>query len=92
MKDTNDARADEIGERQAEILAMSDLEKKILAQRLTQRARFYGFDMVETDGAYNLLDRRTGEPFDLPNMTLFQVEETLDGLTTKEDTEHPDRN
>lgn len=85
---------DEIGERQRQILNMNDSERNLLKQQLGQRARYYGFNLVASaqDGTFNLIDLQTGEPFDLENMTLFQVEESLDGLTTKEDTEHPDRN
>lgn len=95
---------DEIGDRQREILSMSDSQRRVLEQQLRQRALFYGLNLVANDekavdqatgekfDTFNLYQKSDGEPYDLENMTLFQVEETLDGLTTLEDTQHSDRN
>lgn len=104
MIDESGLDADEIGDRQREILSMSDSQRRVLVQQLTQRARFYGLNLVANDeqsvdqetgerfDTYNLYQKSDGEAFDLENMTLFQVEESLDGLTTLEDTQHADRN
>jgi len=95
---------DEIGDRQREILSMSDNQRRVLEQQLRQRALYYGLNLAandeqsvdretgETFDTYNLYQKSDGKPFDLENMTLFQVEEALDGLTTLEDTQHQHRN
>jgi len=102
MNDDNTLTDDEIGDRQREILSMSDSQRRVLEQQLRQRALFYGLNLVandeqsvdqetgETFDTYNLYQKSDGEPYDLANMTLFQVEETLDEMITLEDTQDPE--